>query len=121
MHAHGLTQYSPEAAEAFSFPSKPELNKDVSPPLFQTPQQPLASICPQHWPGIDAESTDMLLKVLEDNHSRWHVFFNYKGFHKCVLKRICVLSTNFILKPCGSSPSRNLGDGRKRQNHIFCL
>ncbi|KAG1764460.1 hypothetical protein EDD22DRAFT_951709 [Suillus occidentalis] len=81
IHAHGLTQYSPEAAEAFSFPSKPELNKDVLPPLFQTPQQPLASICPQHWPGIDAESTDMLLKVLEDNHSRWHIFFNYKGFH----------------------------------------
>ncbi|KIK43252.1 hypothetical protein CY34DRAFT_11849 [Suillus luteus UH-Slu-Lm8-n1] len=81
IHAHGLTQYSPEAAEAFSSPSKPELNKDVLPPLFQTPQQPLASICPQHWPGIDAESTDMLLKVLEDNHSRWHIFFNYKRFH----------------------------------------
>ncbi|KAG1764884.1 hypothetical protein EV702DRAFT_1204809 [Suillus placidus] len=81
MHAHGLAQYSPEAAEAFSFPSKPESKHDVLPPLFQTPQPPLASICPQRWPGIDAESTKMLLKVLEDNHSRWHIFFNYKGFH----------------------------------------
>ncbi|KAG2346149.1 hypothetical protein BDR05DRAFT_878666 [Suillus weaverae] len=81
MHAHGLAQYSPEAAEAFSFPSKPESKHDVLPPLFQTPQPPLASICPQRWPGINAESTKMLLKVLEDNHSRWHIFFNYKGFH----------------------------------------
>ncbi|KAG1857841.1 hypothetical protein F4604DRAFT_1193156 [Suillus subluteus] len=83
MHAHGLAQYSPEAAEAFSFPSKSESKHNALPPLFQTPQPPLAPICPQRWPGIDAESTKMLLKVLEDNHSRWHIFFNYKGFHKC--------------------------------------
>lgn len=81
MHAHGLAQYSPKAAEAFSFPSKPESKHSVSPLLFQTPQPPLSSTCPQRWPGIDAESTKMLLKVLEDNHSRWHIFFNYKGFH----------------------------------------
>lgn len=83
MHAHGLAQYSPKAAEAFSFPSKPESKHSMSPLLFQTPQPPLSSTCPQRWPGIDAESTKMLLKVLEDNHSRWHIFFNYKGFHKC--------------------------------------
>ncbi|KAG2048627.1 hypothetical protein BDR06DRAFT_895223 [Suillus hirtellus] len=81
MHAHGLAQYSPQAAEAFSFPSKPESKHSVSPLLFQTPQPPLSSICPQRWSGIDAESTKMLLKVLEDNHSRWHIFFNYKRFH----------------------------------------
>ncbi|KAG1869215.1 hypothetical protein C8R48DRAFT_597975 [Suillus tomentosus] len=81
MHAHGLTQYSPKAAEAFSFPSKPESKHSMSPLLFQTPQPPLSSTCPQRWPGIDAESTKVLLKVLEDNHSRWHIFFNYKGFH----------------------------------------
>ncbi|KAG2121596.1 hypothetical protein DEU56DRAFT_984296 [Suillus clintonianus] len=88
MHAHGLAQYSPEAAEAFSFPSKPESKHDALPPLFQTPQSPLASICPQRWPGIDTESTNMLLKVLEDNHSRWHIFFNYRRFHKRALHAV---------------------------------
>ncbi|KAG2072551.1 hypothetical protein BDR04DRAFT_1074096 [Suillus decipiens] len=81
MHAHGLAQYSPEAAEAFSFPSKLASEHNALPPLFQTPQPPLDPICPQRWPGINPESTKMLLKVLKDNHSRWHIFFNYKGFH----------------------------------------
>jgi hypothetical protein len=80
IHTHDLAQYSPKAAEAFSIPV-PATKLDT-PPLFQTPQLPLASICPQRWPGIDAESTKVLLR-LKDNHYIWHIFFNYKGFHKC--------------------------------------
>jgi hypothetical protein len=89
IHVHGIAQYSPEAAEAFSIPV-PATTHDSIPPLFQTPQQPLSSICPQRWPGIDAESTKILLRLLEDNHSRWHIFFNYKGFHKCALHTMCI-------------------------------
>ncbi|KAG0704109.1 hypothetical protein DFH29DRAFT_802401 [Suillus ampliporus] len=91
MHAHGLAQYSPEAAAAFSFPSKPESKHETLPPLFQTPQPPLASICPQRWPGINAESTKMLLKALEDNHTRWHIFFNYRRFHNHVLHHLLAI------------------------------
>jgi hypothetical protein len=83
IRAHGLAQYSPKSAEAFSIPVPATTTKHDISPLFQIPQLPLAPICPQRWPGIDAESTKMLLKVLEDNHCRWHIFFNYKGFHKC--------------------------------------
>ncbi|OAX38705.1 hypothetical protein K503DRAFT_677249, partial [Rhizopogon vinicolor AM-OR11-026] len=71
-------------------------------PLFQTPQPPLASICPQRWPGIDAESTKVLLKLLEDNHCRWHIFFNYKRFHNHAAHHLLAIwamgaSANIIL------------------------
>ncbi|KAG0704107.1 hypothetical protein DFH29DRAFT_997994 [Suillus ampliporus] len=91
IHAHGLAPYSPEAAAAFSFPSKPESKHETLPPLFQTPQPPLSSICPQRWPGIDTESTKMLLRTVEDNHFRWHIFFNYKGFHNHALHHLLAI------------------------------
>ncbi|KAF9222191.1 hypothetical protein BS17DRAFT_709500 [Gyrodon lividus] len=49
--------------------------------LFRVPLPPPSMICPQRLPGIDSESTDALIRTLSDNHVRWHIFFNYKGFH----------------------------------------
>ena len=125
IRAHGLAQYSPKSAEAFSIPVPATATKHDTSPLFQIPQPPLAPICPQRWPGIDAESTKMLLKVLEDNHCRWHIFFNYKGFHKCASRLPCVYNpsslTRSVLKPFVPSPRRDLGDGRERGYHYVRL
>ncbi|KAF9446677.1 hypothetical protein P691DRAFT_794239 [Macrolepiota fuliginosa MF-IS2] len=33
------------------------------------------------WPGISPGSTQALREVLKDNHERWHIIFNDKGFH----------------------------------------
>jgi hypothetical protein len=50
--------------------------------LFPTPSRSPSSLAPTPLPGINYESTSSLLKALKDNHKRWHVFFNDKGFHK---------------------------------------
>lgn len=34
--------------------------------------------------GWNHESTHEVLALLKDNHRRWHIFFNQKGFHKYV-------------------------------------
>ena len=34
--------------------------------------------------GWNHESTREVLALLKDNHRRWHIFFNQKGFHKYV-------------------------------------
>lgn len=33
-------------------------------------------------PGVSPSSTTTLRAVLMDDHKRWHVYFNEKGFHK---------------------------------------
>ncbi|KAH7886675.1 hypothetical protein F5I97DRAFT_1025320 [Phlebopus sp. FC_14] len=77
LSAHGLAEYSPQTAATIPVPSKhPPLDQ-----LFGVPAPPPSLICPQRFPGIDSEATDVLIKTLEDNHVRWHIFFNYKGFH----------------------------------------
>ncbi|CAA7267855.1 unnamed protein product [Cyclocybe aegerita] len=40
-----------------------------------------AAFVPRIWPGVSAASTNTLRSVLKDNHIRWHVFFNQRGFH----------------------------------------
>jgi hypothetical protein len=50
--------------------------------LFPTPSLPPSTLAPYHWPGISPESTQALKDVLKDNHERWHIFFNDKGYHK---------------------------------------
>lgn len=49
--------------------------------LFPAPSSPDSKYVPS-WTGFNPESTATLTKVLEDNHKRWHIFFNDKGFHK---------------------------------------
>jgi len=52
--------------------------------LFHDPALPPSAICPQRFPGIDPASTDALIRTLAHNHVAWHIFFNFKGFHKFV-------------------------------------
>ncbi|PPQ76847.1 hypothetical protein CVT26_002301 [Gymnopilus dilepis] len=49
--------------------------------LFPTPSLPKSALTPSHFPGVSPESTSALQKVLKDNHTRWHIFFNEKRFH----------------------------------------
>ena len=61
-------------------------------PDFPTPVVPN----PTRQPGWTHESTEALLNCLRDNHHRWHIFFNEKKFHKCVL-RFGIVSLHSIL------------------------
>ena len=38
--------------------------------------------------GWSEESTKAVLELLKDNHQKWHIFFNEKRFHKCVLAKL---------------------------------
>lgn len=49
--------------------------------LFPSPSLPPSALSPYQWPGISPESTQALKDVLKDNHKRWHIFFNEKGYH----------------------------------------
>ncbi|KAF9445187.1 hypothetical protein P691DRAFT_676137 [Macrolepiota fuliginosa MF-IS2] len=49
--------------------------------LFPTPSAPPSVLSPYNWPGVSPGSTQALKEVLKDNHERWHIFFNEKGFH----------------------------------------
>ena len=81
--AHGLADYSPKTAATVSGPqTHPPLDM-----LFHAPPLPPSMFSPRIFPGIDEASTQALIKTLSDNHVRWHIFFNYKGFHKYVTHR----------------------------------
>ncbi|KAI8976416.1 hypothetical protein BD414DRAFT_446586 [Trametes punicea] len=49
--------------------------------LYPTPSHPPSHQSPRRLPGATADSTSALLKTLRDNHVKWHIFFNDKGFH----------------------------------------
>jgi hypothetical protein len=50
--------------------------------LFPVPSLPQSSLSPSHFPGVSPESTEKLQSILKDNHTKWHIFFNEKRFHK---------------------------------------
>ena len=52
--------------------------------LFPFPSPPPA-FAPQRLPGISQETNAALVNALKENHTRWHIFFNDKGFHKYVV------------------------------------
>ncbi|KAF9235890.1 hypothetical protein BU15DRAFT_64441 [Melanogaster broomeanus] len=52
--------------------------------LFPVPSLPPSLLSPQRFPGSSPESVAALQHVLKDNHNRYHIYFNYKQFHKCV-------------------------------------
>lgn len=65
----------------------PRRTKMTSKPfsLFSTPStRPASNISPRVFPGVTPASTTSLSKNLEDNHYRWHCFFNDKKFHKYI-------------------------------------
>ncbi|PPQ77390.1 hypothetical protein CVT25_010972 [Psilocybe cyanescens] len=42
---------------------------------------PANALAPRTWPGVSPASTAALQAILTDNHKKWHVFFNERGFH----------------------------------------
>ncbi|HEV7737446.1 MAG TPA: hypothetical protein VGO47_08775 [Chlamydiales bacterium] len=51
--------------------------------LFPPPlARPASVLSPAPPPGITAESTAELVRLLKENHVQFHCFFNDKGFHK---------------------------------------
>ena len=86
--AHGLADYSPKTAATVCGPQ-------THPPLdtiFHAPPLPPSVFSPRTFPGINEASTQALIKTLSDNHVRWHIFFNYKGFHKYVMHQTMLIS-----------------------------
>ncbi|KAH7914911.1 hypothetical protein BJ138DRAFT_1170289 [Hygrophoropsis aurantiaca] len=49
--------------------------------LFPQPATPSSLLAPRRWPGADEAATSALQKDLTDNHTRWHIFFDDRGFH----------------------------------------
>lgn len=41
-------------------------------------------------PGITAEAQDFTAELLERNHEKFNIFFNDRGFHKYVKKKVRV-------------------------------
>ena len=81
--AHNLTDYSPETAATVSGPQvHPSLDT-----LFHLPPLPVSILSPRTFPSVDKAFTEALVKTLSDNHVHWHIFFNYKGFHKYVMDK----------------------------------
>ena len=37
---------------------------------------------PRVWPGHTPASIATLRQILKDNHEKWHIYFNTRGFHK---------------------------------------
>lgn len=50
--------------------------------LFPLPVQTGTSFSPNQSPGVTAEASIALVALLKDNHDRFHIFFNDRGFHK---------------------------------------
>ena len=59
--------------------------------FFPLPSEAPSSQSPVRLPGITRESSEALVKVLKDDHVKWHAFFNDKGFHKCVVRSCCCI------------------------------
>ncbi|KAF9549930.1 hypothetical protein CPC08DRAFT_768992 [Agrocybe pediades] len=44
----------------------------------------LNALVPQVWPGITPTSTELLRKLLTENHNKYHIYFNERRFHNHV-------------------------------------
>ena len=53
--------------------------------IFPVPSPAPSPQAPGRFPGITPTSTAALRRVLKENHVKWHIFFNDKRFHKCVV------------------------------------
>ncbi|KAF8641640.1 hypothetical protein AX16_009866 [Volvariella volvacea WC 439] len=49
--------------------------------LFPVPSAPPSRLSPRPWPGVTPRSTEKALNLLQENHERWHCYFNEQGFH----------------------------------------
>jgi len=59
----------------------PTFTEDLS-LLFPIPSRAPSVLSPIAPPGVNREAADELVRLLKENHVRFHGFFNDKGFHK---------------------------------------
>ncbi|KAJ4501012.1 hypothetical protein C8R41DRAFT_280802 [Lentinula lateritia] len=60
--------------------------------LFPTPSSALPhALSPTWWPGNTPDSTAILRQLLQENHEKWHIFFNNIGFHNHISHRLLAL------------------------------
>lgn len=52
--------------------------------LFPLPSLPPSALSPIPGPGVTRESAEALVRLLKENHTRFHCYFNDKGYHKWV-------------------------------------
>ena len=88
--------------------------------FFPLPSQAPSNKAPLRLAGFSHKSGEALAKVLQDNHVKWHAFFNDLGFHKLVsfslLSSYECLSLR-ALQSCFSPPRCNLRSRRERSAH----
>ncbi|KAF9467673.1 hypothetical protein BDZ94DRAFT_1248738 [Collybia nuda] len=58
--------------------------------FFPPPSAPESKYIPS-WIGSSPDSTATLIRILEDNHRKWHIFYNDKGFHNHAAHRVIAL------------------------------
>lgn len=68
--------------------------------LFPAPSVFRSKLSPSLWAGVTPDSTKTLQRVLQDNHNKWHVYFNEEGFHKYVLDSLMSRSNFNNTSPC---------------------
>ena len=56
--------------------------KEILDKLFPIATQGGTSFSPTQNPGVSLESAKALSHLLKENHERFHIFFNDRGFHK---------------------------------------
>ncbi|EMD35935.1 hypothetical protein CERSUDRAFT_124504 [Gelatoporia subvermispora B] len=59
--------------------------------LFPSPAPPPSALCPQRLPGVSPESGIAVSELLKENHRRFHIFFNDKGFHNHISHHLLAL------------------------------
>ncbi|KAG1883326.1 hypothetical protein F4604DRAFT_1952814 [Suillus subluteus] len=67
--------------------------------LFPSPSFPPNVLSPSQYPGGSPEAVAALIHVLKENHTKYHIFFNYKRFHNHVTHRALAL---YVMGASGS-------------------
>ncbi len=62
--------------------SQQTANEETLNKLFPVPASAPSVQAPARFPGTTLQTTATLQETLKDNHVKWHIFFNYKHFHK---------------------------------------
>ncbi|EJD01363.1 uncharacterized protein FOMMEDRAFT_111131 [Fomitiporia mediterranea MF3/22] len=62
--------------------------------LFPLPTPPtVVGYAPTHFPGFTSDSAKSLVKLLKENHERFHIFFNEKNFHNHLTHHLYAIYT----------------------------
>lgn len=70
--------------------------------LFPLPSrpEPVWGQTPHPFPGVTAESSETLTELMNQNSERFHIYFNYKGYHKWVFITNVLLRCLLIRPAC---------------------